>query len=169
MREKYEVQTLKIQQKNFMNEAEQQKSELENKIKTVEQLRNAFTELLPKIMDSINLKSSDECSVKNSASKNNFNDQIGISINDNNNEIDCKRNNLNNSNPRSNLLLNTNSNSTKAIPSSSSSKSTSNKNTSYNKNFYKKPAYEVENSKSDLFYNNNNNYFLKNKYKSLLK
>lgn len=168
LRNKYEVQKIKIRQENFMNQAEKQKYELENKIQKVEQLRHAFKELLPKVMDSINIKDSDKFSVIHSASKNKINDENGLSVNENNKEIDFKNNNINNSNLRSNFLLNTNSTSNKVIPSTSSSKSTSNKNTSYNNNFSKKPAYEVENFKKDLFYNNNI-YFLKNKYKSLLK
>lgn len=162
LRERYENQKQKVEKEMLIKQAEDQKQILENEIKSVEKLRNAFTELLPKVMESIKVIDKKDTSEKN------LNTNIIKDTKFQESEINKNTNlNLNtfttNSNLRNNPIT-TNNNKNIA-----SSRNNSNRNlTNTNKNYYKKPAYEDEYEPNDLFYNPKKNYFVRNKYKKLL-
>lgn len=139
----------------MIKEAEEKKIFLENEIQNVEKLRNAFTELLPKVMDSIKINDSKQSSDRNHRFQ----------------ESEINKNthlNFNTFTTNSNLKNNpiTISNNNKITPVSNNS---SNRNLqAYNSNFYKQPVYQENYRSNDLFYNPKKNYFVKNKYKKLI-
>ncbi len=55
LRERFETQKQMIEREMLIKQAQDQKILLESEIKSVEKLRNAFTDLLPKVIDSIKI------------------------------------------------------------------------------------------------------------------
>lgn len=160
LRERFENQKHRIEKENLIKQAEEQKILLENQIKSVEKLRNAFTDLLPKVMESIKIVDSKNTSEKNLSTKNYRFQESEINKNSN-----LNINTFSNSNLKSNPVT-ASSNNNKVTPAS---KNSSNRDfVTNNSNCYKSPAYIEDFKSNDLFYNPKKNYFLKNKYKKLL-
>lgn len=160
LRERYENQKQNIIKENIVKEAEEQKIFLDNEIKNVEKLRNAFTELLPKVMDSIKIIDNKEKRDKNLHSKNYRFQESEINKNSNVNINTFTTNSNLKNNP---VTISSNNKITPVSPNSSNRTLATN-----NSNYYKSPAYDDNNRVNDLFYNPKKNYFVKNKYKKLL-
>jgi len=168
----YKKQT--IEKENICKEAEEKKIVLENEIKTVEKLRDAFTNLLPKVLESIKVIEGSEADERNLTSKNNLNTNNNLKdIRFLESEIQKNTNiNVNTYNTNSNSRQNNNNNpitTNSRNRNSSSSKNNSNKNvhnTLLKK--YSNRLLEQMYDQHDIFYHPNKNYLIKNKYKKIL-
>jgi len=172
LRERYENDRQRLEKDLIIKRAEEQKDILENEIKSVEKLRNAFTDLLPKVVESIKINDNKETSDKNLITRNYLNtnnikdtkfQETEIIKNTNINLINYTTNSNNRNNPVT--TTNNNQNYNKITPSS---RNDSNKQLCLNKNSYKTPAYEDKYVPNDIFYHPKKNYFVLNKYKKLL-
>ncbi len=165
LRERFETQKQMIEREMLIKQAQDQKILLESEIKSVEKLRNAFTDLLPKVIDSIKII---DCRGNNStAEKNNIMNSKNYRFQ----ESEINKNTNLNINTFTNSNLKTNPVTLASInkPTPSSKRSSNRDIVSDNSNYSKGPAYGEEiGSKNYLFYNPKKNYFVRNKYKKLL-
>lgn len=167
LKEKFKNTKEKEIQENLFKYNEIQKGVLEQEIKNVEKLRESFTNLLPKVLDSIKVIENKNNSQKEEVKEKNILKAELINEEESNKNV-RSLNQIQNLSTNNYIKTDCNNNQNRRMSLHSSINSKKRKDLkSLSKNYNRKAAYEEKFKNNDIFYHPNKNYFVKNKYKQL--